>query len=435
MIKTIIISLVTCVTLIASILFFPKIKLFKRYINTYWVISLIGALLIICFNCVSVKSIFSTLLSSSPLNPLKILVLFFSMTFLSVFLDEVGFFRYVASVLINKMKSNQTKLFVSIYFIVALLTIFTSNDIVILTFTPFICYFSKNAKINPIPYLVAEFAAANTWSMMLVIGNPTNIYLATYANIGFIDYLKVMFLPTISAGLVQLLIMLIVFKKSLSKEIEISNIKTRINGRLDLVFGLAHLLICLLFLVASSYLKISMWLICVICALSLMGCISTIHIIRKQKIKVIFSTLKRLPYELIVFVVSMFVIVLSLNNQGVTDKLSVLIGENNVIIKYGFISFVSANLINNIPMSVLFSTIPNMSDSTQYINSIYSIIIGSNIGAFLTPIGALAGIMFTDLISRQNIKFSFISFVKYGCLISIPTLLISLLTLGLKIFI
>ena len=71
---------------------------------------------------------------------------------------------------------------------VAILTIFTSNDIVILTFTPFICYFSKNAKINPIPYLVAEFAAANTYSMMLIIGNPTNIYLATSASIDFISY-------------------------------------------------------------------------------------------------------------------------------------------------------------------------------------------------------------------------------------------------------
>jgi site-specific DNA-cytosine methylase len=34
------------------------------------------------------------------------------------------------------------------YLMVAVLTIFTSNDIVILTFTPFICYFCKNAKIS-----------------------------------------------------------------------------------------------------------------------------------------------------------------------------------------------------------------------------------------------------------------------------------------------
>ena len=33
------------------------------------------------------------------------------------------------------------------YVMVAILTIFTSNDIVILTFTPFICYFAKNANM------------------------------------------------------------------------------------------------------------------------------------------------------------------------------------------------------------------------------------------------------------------------------------------------
>ena len=36
------------------------------------------------------------------------------------------------------------------YFLIALLTIFTSNDIIILTITPFICFFCKNDKINPL---------------------------------------------------------------------------------------------------------------------------------------------------------------------------------------------------------------------------------------------------------------------------------------------
>ena len=58
--------------------------------------------------------------------------------------------------------------------------------------------------------------------------------------------------------------------------------------------------------------------------------------------------------------------------------------------------------------------------------AIYSTVIGSNVGAFLTPIGALAGIMFTDLINKQNVKYSFVSFVKYGVIISVPTLLVAL---------
>ena len=71
----------------------------------------------------------------------------------------------------------------------------------ILTLTPFICFFCKNTRIDPVPFLVSEFAAANTWSMMLIISNPTNIYLGTSAGIGFAEYSKIMALPTLCAGL------------------------------------------------------------------------------------------------------------------------------------------------------------------------------------------------------------------------------------------
>jgi arsenical pump membrane protein len=57
--------------------------------------------------------------------------------------------------------------------------------------------------------------------------------------------------------------------------------------------------------------------------------------------------------------------------------------------------------------------------------------VGSNLGAFLTPVGALAGIMFTDLVRKQNIEFSFKTFIKYGSIISIPTLIVSLIMLGI----
>ena len=253
---------------------------------------------------------------------------------LSIVLDEVGFFKYLASKLIDKCKTNQYSLFLLLYLMVAILTIFTSNDIVILTFTPFICYFAKNANINPIPFLVAEFAAANTYSMMLIIGNPTNIFLATSINIDFINYLKVMFLPTILAGIAQLLILLVIFNHNLKKEIKVDVEVKKVKSKLDLVMGLGHLTICLLLLVVSSYINISMWIVCLICALSLLISILSIHLIRHKKLKIIFKTLKRLPYELIPFVLSMFVIVLSLQKHEVTKTIYELLDQNNIIEKY-----------------------------------------------------------------------------------------------------
>ena len=187
MILTLIISCITIIALILSVLLFPKITIRGKELNTYWMVGLLGMILLIIFGCIPLNDIFNELASNTSVNPLKILILFFSMTILSIALDEVGFFKYLATIATNKAKTNQFTLFIILYLLVSVLTVFTSNDIVILTFTPFICYFAKNSKINPIPYLVAEFAAANTWSMMLIIGNPTNIYLATSANIDFIS--------------------------------------------------------------------------------------------------------------------------------------------------------------------------------------------------------------------------------------------------------
>lgn len=429
MVETLVISLITCILLILSILLFPKVKIFKKEINTYWIICLIGALLILIFKGVSIKELIDGLFAESSINPIKILVLFFSMTFLSIFLDEVRFFKFIASVLTNKCKTNQTSLFFALYALVAVLTIFTSNDIVILTFTPFICYFTKNTKINPLPFLVAEFAAANTWSMMLIIGNPTNIYLATSVDINFIEYLKVMFLPTLLAGLVQIFLIYIIFKKQLSKPMQIEETHVRVKSKLDLVFGLGHLLICIILLVVSSYLDVSMWIVCILCAVSLFMSITSSHIIRHKSFKSLKRTVLRLPYELIPFVLSMFTIVLALQKQGITEYIYSFLGEKNVVFKYGLSSYVMSNVINNIPMSVLYSKVINFTDALTLKQAIYSTIIGSNIGACLTPIGALAGIMFTDLVRRQDVKYSFLNFIKYGIIISIPTLLVALISL------
>lgn len=138
--------------MIAGILFFPKIKIGKLSVDTYWVVALAGALSLVICGQNDFVSIGKKLAENSAVNPLKIVALFISMTILSVYLDEAGFFSYLAAKTLSKAKSNKKKLFLYLYIIVSVLTVFTSNDIIILSFTPFICYFSKNAKINPLPF-------------------------------------------------------------------------------------------------------------------------------------------------------------------------------------------------------------------------------------------------------------------------------------------
>ena len=423
------IVVLTIVLIILSILYFPTIKVKNITVSTYWPIAMIGGILLLLTNSVSIETVIDAFTQDSSLNPIKILVLFISMTILSIFLDEVGFFKYVATKSVKLLNGSQLKLFFGFYILISILTVFTSNDIIILTFTPFICYYAKNSKINPIPYLVAEFVAANTWSMALIIGNPTNIYLASAFEIGFIEYLCVMILPTLTASLVSLTILYLLFKKQLKDKIgeETVTDDAKINKVL-LIIGLFHLITATILRAIASYINLEMWIITLSFVISLIISSSIYLLIKKEKMTVLINTVKRAPYSLIPFVLSMFIIVLALNSEGITLKISNFLNSMNPIFSFGIGGAVTANLINNIPMSVLFA---NMSFTSNA--SIYASIIASNIAAYITPIGALAGIMWMSLLKTYEVNFSFKKFVCYGLAIGIPTLITALLTLLLII--
>lgn len=419
MLTTAVISILSFAGLILLIFFKPAVLIKGRSINIYWLAPLLGAAFLVLFSKIGLSEIASGLTRDSGMNPLKILVLLISMTIISIYLDNAGFFGFIACKVLDLAKASQKALFFCLYLIVSVLTIFTSNDIIVLTFTPFICYFARNARIDPIPYLICEFVAANTWSMVFIIGNPTNIYLASNAGIGFVSYITVMLLPTVFAGLASLAAMWLIFRKKLSEPMSATPGTAKLEKRFHVAAALVHLVVCIILMSISLYIDIPMWLI------SLTACISLIlfsighSLIRREGFSILRATIARAPWDVVPFIISMFVIVLAFEKCGITKLLADFLGKGQPIISFGAASYLSANIINNIPMSVLFSAICAETGSVQ---ALYASIIGSNIGAFLTPIGAIAGIMWMSVLKIQRVKLSYVDFIKYGVLISIPAM-------------
>ena len=415
--------------MILAIIIKPSFKIKNFTIQTFWIVTLLGAIVTLSTCQVDFSSLWDNL-TSGKMNPIKILILFISLSMISISLDELNFFNYLSTKALIKAKGNQYKIFFTIYILVAVLTIFTSNDIVILTFTPFIIHFSKKAKINPLPYLIMEFVNANTYSMLLSIGNPTNIYLAGSQDISFVYYLSKMWLPTLFAGLATLGIILLIFRKDLNKhieDIEINDVK--LNNKPLVVLNLIILGLTTISLVISNYINIEMWLICLI-ALICLTIVLIVHSIISKDTTYLFDTYKRLPYNLIPFILSMFILVLSLKENNVISEIQNVLDALSID-KYaeGFTYTISStlfdNVINNIPMSVLYSSL--LEGKSEL--ALFSTIIGSNIGAYLTPIGALAGIMWMSILKKYDLNFSFLTFMKYG-IILVPISLIAA-TLGI----
>jgi arsenical pump membrane protein len=418
-----------CLFLILGVLYLPKLRLGPLSLDSYWIPPLLGAALSLALGLADVSAVGAALLSDSAVNPVKILVLFLSMTVLSVFLDEQGFFRYLAAAVLRRAEGGQRRLFLILYLTVAVLTVFTSNDVIILSFTPFICYFAKNASIDPMPYLAAEFVAANTWSMALVIGNPTNIYLATAAGVDFVSYLRVMLLPTLLAGTVGFLVLYRIYRTRLRHRMSVRVEPERVEDPLLLTVGLVHLAACTLLLAVGSYIGLEMWLVALGSVLSLFLFVGGISLVRRRRPRALAASLARAPWPLIPFVLSMFVLILVLGEVGATELLAAWLAPLPAIPAYGALSFLASNLVNNIPMSVLFSGILAAGDAGM--GGMYATVIGSNIGAFLTPIGALAGIMFGTILRRHGHAFGYREFLKLGVTVAIPSLAAALFGLFL----
>lgn len=423
MIAPLIIIGITLILMQLCVVFDWKIKIKNFTCAWYWVVCLIGAFLCICCRFIEWSSLKNVFISSGGMNPMQILIVFISASSISVLLDKIGFFSYIAQVALNKSKSSQTKIFFTFNIIIALLTIFTSNDIIILTFTPFICFFTKHAKIDSTPYIVSEFVNANAWSMFFYIDNPTNIYLCSMHGITFLDYTLKMLIPATVGGICAILLCYLIFRKRLKEPIVVETQEPVKPNMALMTIGLVGLGSMITFMIIGPYIGLDIWYIPLICAVfsyiaSLVYCVC-----KKQKPKVLGEAFKDLPYSLIPFLISMAIIVATLTDIGFIQLCgNALDGKSMFLI--GFLAFIVGNVVNNIPMTMLFTGI--LTSITVTANTVYSVVIASNICAFLTPVGSLAGIMFMSILKENDVKFSVKEFILYGALISIPVLFISM---------
>ncbi|MBU0496670.1 MAG: hypothetical protein KKC68_07020 [Candidatus Thermoplasmatota archaeon] len=416
-------------------------------IETYLLGALISPFILLIFGLLTYSQILQSLQGTPTLNPLGILTLFFSMVFMSIYLDITGFFEYCARLSIKYAGLSGIKLFISLYLIISLLTIFTSNDIIILTFTPFIYYFAKHTGLDPLPYLITEFFAANTWSMMLYIGNPTNIVLAVAFNIDFIQFLRWMILPTITAGLLNLLLLYLIFRKQLRKpinHIETIDPITALTDKKGAIIGIFLISSCILTLALAPLINLPLWIIALTFALTLLLILLVRDIYHRYRhhatthVPITLKTFKRIPLGIIPFILAMFITVEALRFYGITHSIgtyfSTLIGSSKplAVYLYGITSAATANILNNIPMTIAYVPIITAQTHTSLLPAIFATTIGSNLGANLTPLGALAGIMWIGILKNKAYPLSFKDFVRYGLIITPITLLICLSVLAIE---
>jgi arsenical pump membrane protein len=383
--------------------------------------ALIGAALTIVF-LLKPDNVLEALGISTPENPLplvttwNVVVILATLMVISSLLDDYGFFEYCATRAVHASRNSGRRLFLYTYLVVSAISLFAGNDVVILTTTPIILIFCRNAKINPKPYMYASFFAANTFSMSLYIGNLTNILIGDSLRLDYFGFTKYMLLPTLVASVVNYHLLKLIFRKQIPESFgSPDNGRIPIRNKSLVALGLVVLLGVIVLGGAANYMKIPL------SAVTLGGAV--LLMISERRI---VHRLKRVSWNVVLFVIGLFIVVKGLEVSGAAGAAGEIMFSRisgNLTVATFSVSLLSAfmcNLVNNIPMTAMMLSIIHHASLTQQMNTAmgYALVIGSNLGANFTTFGALAGILWLESARRYGWSTTMTDLLKIGLFVT-----------------
>ncbi len=352
--------------------------------------------------------------------PWQVLVFFISFSIISFALEKSGFFKWCAYKTTKLARYDGLKLFNYLFLVVAGITFFTANDIVILTLTPFILHIGLHHNKHPKAYLFMLFFVANTGSLGHLFGNLTNIMIADVIGVSFMRFLDVLFIPMIIALIVEYIILRLLFNKEIKQTFSVKDVDTRnlIEDKYELKLSLLLLGLIIVLAIFEPVHRFSLWVY------SLFAVILMLILTKYDRI----SLIKKMPWKIIVGVSVLFVLV-SFIPLGKIISLITSSESFIAIFLAVLISSLLSALINNLPATILMSSILAGLSIVNIEPLVYATIIGSNIGANLMISGSLAGLMWMHLIKEKGYHISWREFSKNGLIVTIPVIVVVSLVL------
>lgn len=293
----------------------------------------------------------------------RVLILLFSLMAVMAGFRTLGIFDRMANFLLaraKKMRQLALTLVMLCFFSAMLVT----NDVALITFVPFTILLLKQAHLEEklIPVIVLQTIAANLGSMLTPVGNPQNLYLYTVSGIGVGEFFRIT-LPFVALSF--LLLMLICFlqgKAPLTAQPQTAQ-TTWTGAEKRQLFGLT----VLFFLCLLSVFRI-------LPVLPLLALVLAWFLLFQKGI------LKEVDYCLLLTFVFFFVLIGNLGRiSAIREALRTLLYGREVLI-----SFLSCQLISNVPAAVLLSEFTDRYDL---------LLAGVNIGGLGTLIASMASLI------------------------------------------
>ncbi len=380
---------------------------------------------------------------------------FIGIVALSVILDAMGFFKWAALRVVRLAKGSGVRLYFYVALLTASVSILFANDSAVLILTPIVLEIIIQLKIDSkgrMAYLFAAGLIADTAAMPLITSNPINILSADFFKYTFIDHLVFMGPIAVATVASSMLIVYLFFRKRIPKTYDVALVDVLAAGSTPITPRLLKISFATLVAIDLGYLAASLIRIPV----SLVICSGTVfllavymtslngEVVRGER-KGLKGLAHEINWDIILFMLSIFLVVQGLTNAGVTEFLASAFVKSSAlpsvlgIVAPSLIVTVGASFMNNWPMTILGMLSIKQAAATVVLSGstltglVFSNIIGNNLGPHFFPLGSLAILMWLEMMKRKGVNISLLSYLKVGAVLSIVEVVVASLVLWAEI--
>lgn len=400
-----------------------------------------GALLALVTGVVTLQDISTvwTLVWNATLTTIALVII-------ALILREAGFFQWIALWLTHASLGRGHLLFALVLLLGALVTALLNTYSTALFWTPtvieMLLLLGFTAKTTWAFVLAAGFIADAT-SLPLPISNLVNIVTTDYFKIPVLDYVLVMIPVNFVAIATGISVLWFYFDRYIPFSYSLDRMPPPSSVIRDpLVFQWSFPILGLLLMgyFFAQPLAVPSSAITASGALVLLALTGRWFHREDTDVIAIGKVLRDIPWQVILFVLGLFIISFGLCNTAIIMLLSQLLkqlsswGLTQVAIGTGFIAALLAGVLNNFSAGLINALAINDVfgiDSAAREVIVYASVIGCNIGAKITPIGSLSTLLWLDVLVHKGQPISWGQYCRMTFILTFPVLFVSLLSLAI----
>ncbi len=304
-------------------------------------------------------------------------------------------------------QGNYLALFLFCVVFASLTTIFLNLDTTAVLLTPVMLALASRARIAALPLAMTTIWLANTASLLLPVSNLTNLLAADRVALEAPEFAARMWLPQLASIAATMLFLWVFYWRRSERDTDryrpppMLRLEQPRERTLFWVAGAA----CLLFILAIPFIREEIGYAAAAAAVVV---VVAFAVLDRAKLR-----LRLIPWQLLVFVTGLFLVVPTLSRFGLAEVMTALIGTDSTGVGAYRAAAAGAglsNVLNNLPAYTAGEAVIPEGNRDQLL----ALLIGTNVGPIVTPWASLATLLCLDACRDHGLRVPLRKFMLTG---------------------